>query len=344
MKPNLFDFRFFTGVVEDIDDPKMLGRVRVRIHGLHSNKTEIQPTKGEGLPFDYVPWAFVMMPCTGSAMTGFGESHGLLPGSWVVGMSRDGELYNDLVIIGSLLGQPTKANPNKSATDLKAFYGKDGLYPDQEFINEPDMNRLTRNELSFKDDQWKPVPIIKKEERIKNINKAFGGSWDEMKSSYGAKYPYNKVRSGPSGTVFEFDETPGAERISEFHGPSHTYREIHPDGSQQIKIVGDNYEITLKDKNLSVSGDLNIYCNGNTNILTNGDANIETKGDTKLKTTNLTADVDRDASIKAREASISVTKDLKITSFDGIQMNSGAGKCFIQGSAVIIRGQKTVKF
>ena len=344
MKKDLFDFRFFSGVVEDIDDPKMLGRVRVRIHAIHSDQTNINKSEGTGLPFDFVPWAYVMMPCTGASMTGFGQSHGLLPGSWVIGFARDGELYNDLVIIGSLAGVPAKANPNKTASKPIAFFGKDGLYPDKEFIGEPDTNRLNRNELSFKDDQWKPVPKIKQDERITGIDKAFNGSWDELETSYDAKYPFNKVQSGPSGTVFEFDESPGASRIAEFHGPSHSYREINHDGSQQIKIVGNNFEISLKDKNLFVKGDLNITCNGDTNILTNGDTNIETNGATKLKTDSLDAEVEKDASISAKTASVSVTKDLSIKSLDGININSGLGKCLIQGQAVVIRGQKTAKF
>ena len=54
-------FIWFTGVVEDRDDPDKLGRVRVRCVGYHTDDVEKIPTAD-------LPWSWVMMPTTTSAM------------------------------------------------------------------------------------------------------------------------------------------------------------------------------------------------------------------------------------------------------------------------------------
>ena len=48
-------FIWFTGVVEDRNDPDKLGRVRVRCLGYHTDNKELIPTKD-------LPWAHVMHP------------------------------------------------------------------------------------------------------------------------------------------------------------------------------------------------------------------------------------------------------------------------------------------
>jgi hypothetical protein len=77
-------FAWFTGVIEDINDPKEMGRVRVRCYGYHNaDKVEI--------PTEELPWATPMVPVTSASMTEVGQSAtGLLHGSWVVGFFRDG--------------------------------------------------------------------------------------------------------------------------------------------------------------------------------------------------------------------------------------------------------------
>ena len=46
---------------------------------------------------------------------------------------------------------------------------------------------------------------------------------------------------------FEVDDTPNNGRIHEYHNAG-TFYEIQADGSKTTKVVGDEYEITLKDK------------------------------------------------------------------------------------------------
>lgn len=113
---------FFTGVVEDRHDPLYLGRVRVRIYGLHTDdKTDIATPD--------LPWSDVLMPTTAPSLSGLGMSpHGLVEGSTVMGFFRDEDDMQNFVVVGSLFGRPSKQwkipqnNPD-NAIDRSAEHG-----------------------------------------------------------------------------------------------------------------------------------------------------------------------------------------------------------------------------
>ena len=60
-------FIWFTGVVEDRNDPSKLGRVRVRCVGHHTDDKSKIPTAD-------LPWAHVMHPVTDPSMSGMGNT------------------------------------------------------------------------------------------------------------------------------------------------------------------------------------------------------------------------------------------------------------------------------
>jgi len=93
---------WWNGVVEDRNDPLMIGRCRVRILGWHTaDKAE--------LPTDNLPWAQVLMPITSASQTGVGYAPvGPVEGTWVMGFYRDGELAQEPVMVGTLPGVPEK--------------------------------------------------------------------------------------------------------------------------------------------------------------------------------------------------------------------------------------------
>ena len=121
-------FLWFYGVVEDRQDPYMIGRVKVRCFAHHTgNKTT--------LPTADLPWAQVMLPVTSAGISGIGQTPlGLVEGSHVFGFFRDGEARQEPVIMGSLpgypteLGDPTKGfySPIKGSDDPHAPIDKDG--------------------------------------------------------------------------------------------------------------------------------------------------------------------------------------------------------------------------
>ena len=96
-------FVWFMGVVEDRRDPMALGRCRVRIAGLHTEKME--QGIDEGIPTEDLPWAHPMQPITSAAMNGIGTTPlGPVEGTWVVGFFRDGENCQEPIMMGTLGG------------------------------------------------------------------------------------------------------------------------------------------------------------------------------------------------------------------------------------------------
>jgi len=315
-------FIWFQGVVEDRQDPKKLGRVRVRILGSHVASKQLIPTED-------LPWAYIMQPITSAAMNGIGEAPiGPVPGTWVVGFFRDGENRQEPVIMGTVGGIPEQPantsvgffdprdNPNlteKLASAprkiQKRSYPKDGsgaqltneptaknyprtVNPLGATIGEPDTNRLARNENV--DDTL----IGEQNANLDtSVPEAFSGTWSEPTSPYQASYPYNQVKESESGHQEEFDDTPNHERIRQSHR-SMTFYEIGPDGSRVEKIVKDNYTIILKDDYVHIMGienrtvqhdsnqlyqkNLNVEIDGNYNLLVKGSAYIQVQGDVDI--------------------------------------------------------------
>lgn len=308
----LNNFVWWTGVVEDIDDPLKIGRVRVRILGWH---TEVKTTAG--IPTQQLPWAMVMQPITSAAMSGLGRSPtGILQGSWVVGFFLDGENAQQPFVLGSYAGiqKPDKIKdqsgdteeipavpyndfrmprePNKLMKTTIGFRDPDGIYPIEGRMNEPDTNRLVRNENV----DW--TVVQKKKKSVVSCDTALYGSWKEPETPYAAKYPKNHVTETESGHIVEFDDTPDSERIHVYH-KSGTFTEIHPKGSEVHKVVGNSWDVTLNDKMIYVRGNasfnsdkvlkiktgshLEIEADGDMRILVKGNAVIETQGNSLHK-------------------------------------------------------------
>lgn len=94
------------GVVEDINDPLTLGRVRVRWFGWH-------PEDRDEVPTIDLPWASVLQPTNSASISGIGWSpNGLLQGSWVMGFFMDGRSAQYPVVVGTWAGihKPNSGN------------------------------------------------------------------------------------------------------------------------------------------------------------------------------------------------------------------------------------------
>lgn len=136
-------FRWFVGVVVSNHDPLKLGRVKVRIRGLHSNSEEDIPTSD-------LPWAQVLVPSTEGGISGIGKMPQLQNGSQVVGFFADGEASQIPIIMGSLHhlekksdeDSPTRTEQNITRNETSGPRGTN-LGPNQSgFSKEPDAYRL----------------------------------------------------------------------------------------------------------------------------------------------------------------------------------------------------------
>jgi hypothetical protein len=271
-------FVWFIGVVEDRMDPEKLGRVRVRCLGHHS------PDKID-IPTDHLSWSTVMAPTTNPSMNGLGSTPPfLVEGSWVTGFFVD-QFKQECVVVGSLPGFNT---PSGDSSNKDGFKDPNGIYPraNSDLI---DTNKLARGNHAKSHDSL----MTRENNKITDIPKATKPklstiesmvddprkTWDELdpKSNTFSVYPYNHVTESESGHVSEIDDSPGGERLMNYHRTG-TFDEIHPDGSKVTKIIGSEYEITLKDKNVLIEGACNITIAGACRQLIKGDYILEVEG------------------------------------------------------------------
>tara|TARA_R110002074_G_scaffold177531_3_gene341139 strand:+ start:310 stop:1293 length:984 start_codon:yes stop_codon:yes gene_type:complete len=87
--------RWFVGVIEEVgtDKPK-LGRVRVRIYGIHGYSTEV--------PISDLPQAQVLVPTTEPGVSGMGRNPYLEVGATVFGIFLDGKASQLPLVLGSI--------------------------------------------------------------------------------------------------------------------------------------------------------------------------------------------------------------------------------------------------
>lgn len=299
-------FVWFTGVVEERNDPMRLGRVKVRMFGLHTHKLE--KGKTEGIPTEDLPWAFPMQPITSAAMNGIGTTPlGPVEGTHVVGFFRDGKNCQDPVVMGTFGGFPQTSAKTTGFNDPNLLYPKDNKeISDKSYLKEPDTNRRAVGDFEdpINGSLWasKDTALTDKEEnedigeRVFNqkvliadgSNTGVNSEWDEPADPFAAEYPFNHVRESESGHVEEWDDTPEAERLMRKH-KSGTFEEIHPDGQKVTKIVADNYHIVMGDEFIHITkdedefgGDLYITVEGSAHFKVMDDWNVEVGGDVNI--------------------------------------------------------------
>jgi len=269
-------FFWFFGVVEDRKDPLNCGRVRVRCYYWNNE----DPTQ---VPVEDLPWAQVVMPVSSASVSGVGHSPtGIVEGSTVFGFFVDGLEAQMPMIIGTVPAIPAavanyQIGFNDPRTDTQGFPkyvlgNTPRTFP--AFADEPDANRLARNENIDQTINSFKVPVDQ-------IVSASGTSISQPSDPYNAKYPFNHVYQSESGHTIEVDDTPDAERIHIFHR-SGTRVEIFPDGS--IVTIGKNNSYTAIDGNgvEHVKGTKDVVVDGNATLKINDMTIQVTGGDYKL--------------------------------------------------------------
>lgn len=279
-------FIWWVGIIEDRMDPLNLGRCKVRIKGIHSeDQSKIETAS--------LPWSQILFPVNNSNST----PTTLKEGDMVIGFFMDGDAAQFPVIFGTFHGIPEdparpgsgfsdqrtaeqlKSSPKKPKSVKFKSDGKGATieendaaenYPNR--LDEPTTSRLARNE-SISD----TIIQSKKDNITKGVKTAKDSSWDEPKTPYAAKYPYNQVISTESGHYFELDDTPSAERMHLYHR-SGTFTETHPDGTQVVKIVKDKYSIVMKDDHVYIMGECNVTVQGNAEVYVGKNCDLKVDG------------------------------------------------------------------
>ena len=214
---------------------------------------------------------------------------------------------------------------------LRGFSDPNSFYPRR--VNEPDTNRLATNDLRNQH------PVV--ERRREGVDDLTG----EPRTAYGAQYPFNHVRETESGHIQEFDDTPGRERIHEYHRAG-TFYEIHPDGTKVTKVVGEDYEIVHKDKSLRVRGNVKIFVDGDASLYVRGDMDAQVDENLKF---NVGKNIDFHAGQNIRmfaNQSMEMTSQTttSITSVGNMQLQSSADMTQVAGGdwATNVKGDMDV--
>ena len=86
---------FIATVVNSTPPAGYEGRVKIRIHGLHSESTI-------DIPEEHLPWAQCLLPTTEGGVSGIGKIPRVLPSALVFGMFMDGNHSQTPIVLGSL--------------------------------------------------------------------------------------------------------------------------------------------------------------------------------------------------------------------------------------------------
>ena len=320
-------FQWFVGVVEDRQDPKTLGRLRVRCLGYHTEDLIKLPTSD-------LPWSHVMNPITSATVSGLGQTPlGAVEGTWVVGFFQDGADAQQPIIIGTLPGVPselpTKGNNKGFQDEVHANYPK---------YKETDVNRLAVNSKSeasgyheATEDNPHSTLTTRREDRTKDIGRADfnevqafmsdldnqtlagddGTAFSEPEVPHNTTYPYNHVYESEAGHIREMDDTPDHERIHERHASGSGY-EIGPDGTKVTRVKKDNYDLITGDHFAHIKGNHSTTVDGGVRVFVNADASSDDQ--------NYTIEVGNNANVN-----IQVNKgDVNVVTTEGdINMKSG---------------------
>lgn len=90
------NFRWFIATVVDASPPYGFeGRVKIRVHGLHSSSNK-------DIPQSDLPWAQCILPTTEGGVSGIGRNPNLQASALVMGFFADGENSQTPIVVGSI--------------------------------------------------------------------------------------------------------------------------------------------------------------------------------------------------------------------------------------------------
>ena len=247
----------YYGVVESRADPKQLGRVRVRVLGIHT-EDKVQ------LPTADLPWATVLSH--NGANSGLGTTPSFfVEGTWVLVGFFDDHMQEPY-IIGGLPGIPSTKSSNYAT---EGFTDPNNTYPVA--INVSDVHENARGSITALSpaarDSIRKVSIpsadfdgfeIATVGSNLAVAQSNGGTFDEplvVNGTYKPTYPNNHVYNTESGHLLEFDDTTDQKRIAITHSAG-SYQEYSNDGTYVSHVVSKMFEIVSSDKSSLCEGDV----------------------------------------------------------------------------------------
>ena len=303
------NFFWWEGVVEDNLDPTGAGRCKVRVIAHNSPlKSDISTTE--------LPWAYPMMPLNNP----HGKIVSLKPGTRVTGFFRDGDVGQDLVMMGTInTGYGAALGFDESQPAVEAIniaepvprVGITGFIDDRAGAGGPIENQPQKTRVIVDDSgnithenisDYGPIvvneintprlargiedgTVVAAHRQLQtSITKTDDTTIPEPETPFAALYPFNAVEESDSGHLREVDDTPGAERIKETHRTG-TFYEIHPDGSRVTKVVKDDFSVTIGDKGVKVDGICAVHVVGEADFYCQSDIRVKTDMNAQIEVT-----------------------------------------------------------
>jgi len=298
------DFQgFWVGVVENRQDPLELGRVQVRIYGVHN------PSLTE-LPSQNLPWAQILQDTNGKTFSTPKESEvafgvwldgskqlplmlGIIPG-FETNPPNVGSGFHDLRSEATIALAPkvpvsrTYNTDGSGITITEANTANAAVLESLRHPNADELNQISISGVSRYQNLANTVINARKNNLDLNVVSANNYRWSEPYPAYNPEYPYDIATVTESGHVIEYDDTPGSERIHIAHRTG-SFVEFYPSGSVVEKVTRSRYSIVMADDHIHVMGTVAISVDGDCLVRVKGDTILESGG--KL-TANVAGDMD----------------------------------------------------
>ncbi len=294
---------YWIGVVEGRQDPLGLGRVQVRIFGVHSPSLQDIPTAD-------LPWAPIDQGLNGKTFSTPKESD-VVYGIWLDGSKQlplmqgvipgletnppnTGEGFHDLRTDAQIALAPKVPVGRQYKTDGSGIVITEANTANTQVLeslrhpNADELNQLSISGIGRYQNLANTVIAARKNNLDNNILSANNFKWSEPYPAYNPEYPYDITTVTESGHVIEYDDTPGSERIHICHRTG-SFIEWYPSGSKVEKVTRSNYQIVMADDYLHVMGKVAITVDGDCLVRCNGDVILEAGGGLSA---NVAGDVD----------------------------------------------------
>jgi len=283
---------FWIGVVEGRQDPLELGRVQVRIYGVHNPSLSEVPTAD-------LPWAQIIQGMNGKQLSTPKESD-LAFGIWLDGSKQlplmlgiipgietnapsTGSGFHDLRSQTTIALAPKVPVARTYNTDGSGITITEANTADPavlESLRHPNADELNQSSISGVGSYQNLANTVinaRKNNLDNGVISANGVQWSEPYPAYNPEYPYDIATVTESGHVIEYDDTPGHERIHIAHRTG-SFVEWYPSGTVVEKITKSNYKIVMADDYVHVMGKVAVTVDGDAYIRIKGDTILETGG------------------------------------------------------------------